>query len=223
MFINNKYTRWYEELCQSRQPLSRVKGGDTYYERHHVIPKCMGGDNSKNNLVLLTGREHFLAHWLLSKMCISTEHHIKMNDALLRLAGNTRGHYKYSKWEYEKAKQKKSKAMKLRAEQGMSPNQGNKHSLDTKLRMSIAKLGKSRPDLTAEARGKRTHTPEARSRVSASLMGHLVSDETRQILSAALKGKAQNKMKSVCLYCGNENYVTQIKRYHNDNCKKKAA
>ena len=38
------------------------------YERHHIIPKSMGGDNSKQNLVYLTGRQHFLAHWLLFKI-----------------------------------------------------------------------------------------------------------------------------------------------------------
>jgi hypothetical protein len=37
-----------------------------YYERHHIIPKCMGGDNSIENLVKLTAREHFIIHWLLT-------------------------------------------------------------------------------------------------------------------------------------------------------------
>lgn len=39
-----------------------------YYEKHHVIPKCLGGTNDKTNLVLLTGREHFIAHRLLTKI-----------------------------------------------------------------------------------------------------------------------------------------------------------
>lgn len=38
-----------------------------YLEKHHVIPRCMGGSNDKSNLVLLTGREHFMAHMLLWK------------------------------------------------------------------------------------------------------------------------------------------------------------
>lgn len=36
-----------------------------YTERHHIIPKCMGGDDSMENLISLTAREHFIAHWLL--------------------------------------------------------------------------------------------------------------------------------------------------------------
>lgn len=36
-----------------------------YGEVHHIIPKCMGGDDSEDNLVKLTAREHFIIHKLL--------------------------------------------------------------------------------------------------------------------------------------------------------------
>lgn len=39
-----------------------------YSENHHIIPRSMGGTNSKDNLVRLTGREHFIAHLLLHKI-----------------------------------------------------------------------------------------------------------------------------------------------------------
>lgn len=39
-----------------------------YYERHHIIPKCLGGTNDSQNLILLTAREHFVAHQLLVKI-----------------------------------------------------------------------------------------------------------------------------------------------------------
>lgn len=38
------------------------------YERHHIVPKCMGGGDEPENLVLLTIREHFVAHRLLTKI-----------------------------------------------------------------------------------------------------------------------------------------------------------
>jgi len=44
-----------------------------YHERHHIIPKCIGGTNNKDNLVKLTPEEHFLCHVLLVK--IYPEHH----------------------------------------------------------------------------------------------------------------------------------------------------
>lgn len=48
--------------------MNRQKGNGAYYERHHIVPKCLGGNNEKSNLVLLTAREHFLAHRILYKM-----------------------------------------------------------------------------------------------------------------------------------------------------------
>lgn len=39
-----------------------------YSEKHHIIPRCLGGSNDKSNLVVLTAREHFLAHYLLTKI-----------------------------------------------------------------------------------------------------------------------------------------------------------
>ena len=39
-----------------------------YYEKHHIIPLCCDGTNKKDNLVLLTPEEHYLAHQLLVKI-----------------------------------------------------------------------------------------------------------------------------------------------------------
>lgn len=41
---------------------------DVYTEYHHIIPKCMGGTDDKENLVLLTPEEHYVAHQLLVKI-----------------------------------------------------------------------------------------------------------------------------------------------------------
>lgn len=41
---------------------------DFYVETHHIIPRCIGGKNDKSNLVLLSAREHSLAHVLLAKI-----------------------------------------------------------------------------------------------------------------------------------------------------------
>lgn len=41
----------------------KVKG----FEIHHIIPRCLGGNNKSENLVLLTIAEHLMAHTLLVK------------------------------------------------------------------------------------------------------------------------------------------------------------
>lgn len=39
-----------------------------YSEKHHIMPRCMGGNDDSSNLVWLTAREHFVAHLLLVKV-----------------------------------------------------------------------------------------------------------------------------------------------------------
>jgi hypothetical protein len=65
------YQRIYDELIQRACLENRVKGGEVYYEAHHIVPKCMGGKGIQSqwkthpNIILLTAREHFVAHRLL--------------------------------------------------------------------------------------------------------------------------------------------------------------
>ena len=48
-FLPNKYTKWYYNIITSAK--STLTEG--YTEKHHILPKSLGGDNSTNNLVLL--------------------------------------------------------------------------------------------------------------------------------------------------------------------------
>ena len=66
MYLQNKYTSWYNNIIQRAQ--SRVLSADIYTEKHHVIPKSLGGSNAKSNIVCITPREHFICHLLLTKM-----------------------------------------------------------------------------------------------------------------------------------------------------------
>lgn len=59
------YKKIYDSLI--RRGLDR-NIQDQYVEEHHILPKCMGGENTKDNLVSLTPEEHFLAHQLLVKI-----------------------------------------------------------------------------------------------------------------------------------------------------------
>jgi hypothetical protein len=58
------YSKIYSDL------IDRAKNRTTleYTEKHHIIPKCLGGNNKNDNIVRLTYREHFLCHWLLCKI-----------------------------------------------------------------------------------------------------------------------------------------------------------
>ena len=41
---------------------------DVYYEKHHIIPRCLGGTDDSYNIVNLTPEQHFVAHQLLVKI-----------------------------------------------------------------------------------------------------------------------------------------------------------
>jgi hypothetical protein len=39
-----------------------------YSELHHIVPKCIGGNNNKENIARLTAKEHFVCHLLLCEI-----------------------------------------------------------------------------------------------------------------------------------------------------------
>lgn len=82
--INNKYAVWYSHLIEFRKNNTPSAGGFT--EIHHILPRSMGGSDSDSNLVVLTIREHFVAHLLLAKMFTGSSR-IKMATALRLMAG----------------------------------------------------------------------------------------------------------------------------------------
>lgn len=67
-FIDNRYTTIYFLIVNRALSSSRKKSGLLYYERHHILPRAMGGSDDSSNLVLLTAREHYLCHMLLTRM-----------------------------------------------------------------------------------------------------------------------------------------------------------
>jgi len=64
IYYSMNYQNIYSQIIERAK--NRVLEG--YREKHHIIPKCLGGDNNKNNLVELTAREHFLCHRLLCEI-----------------------------------------------------------------------------------------------------------------------------------------------------------
>jgi hypothetical protein len=55
MFNNSKYTNIIDG-AKNREREGCV-------ELHHIVPRSIGGSDTKDNLIYLTFREHFLAHW----------------------------------------------------------------------------------------------------------------------------------------------------------------
>jgi hypothetical protein len=79
-FNENKYSKWYFRIINKAQDRIEVDG---YTEKHHIIPKSLGGANNKTNIVKLTGREHFVVHLLLIRM-VKPEDVYRMVHAIIR-------------------------------------------------------------------------------------------------------------------------------------------
>lgn len=56
----NRYNRFIDVL--------KTQNIIGYSEKHHIIPKSLGGVDTADNLVSLTARQHYVAHWMLWKI-----------------------------------------------------------------------------------------------------------------------------------------------------------
>src|SRR6056300_1126103 len=125
MFINNKYKIWYDSIIQKAK--NRIL--NCYKEKHHILPKCLGGKDNQENLVELTAREHFIVHMLLCKFT-KGEAKIKMLYAFnfMSVVRNNNRNYKINSMI----------AQKLRSE--FFANKP-KHTTESKLKMRESRLG----------------------------------------------------------------------------------
>ncbi len=105
IFLQNKYTNWYLAIVERAKNRKPVVVG----ENHHIIPVCLYKNNrSKNkrpgwidgdpdqtdNIVRLTFKEHFICHWLLTKMMIHSADQHKMEYALSCFSRSIKGEQK---------------------------------------------------------------------------------------------------------------------------------
>lgn len=58
----------YQHIYDSLIERGKTRKLDCYVEKHHIIPRCLGGNDDKFNLVELTPEEHYVAHQLLVKI-----------------------------------------------------------------------------------------------------------------------------------------------------------
>ena len=192
---------------------SRVQS-DGYVERHHIYPRSMFpqlADDPKN-LIPLTAREHFIAHWMLHKAFGG-----KMTNAFMYMKAGAQERY----WNLNSRSY-----TKLREEFGRiwsEKKTGVRMSEDARKKMSDSRTGIP----LSEAH---------RANIGAGNRGKIVSEETCRRISETRKGITPNrpmtdsylallqrpKAKVACSCCGQLMAAHVINRWHNDNCKQKA-
>src|SRR5690606_14962141 len=72
------YERIYNQLVEKAKGRGLDKKSVDYYtEIHHIVPRSVGGTDEQSNLVMFTGREHFLAHMLLYRIYPDDTSHMR--------------------------------------------------------------------------------------------------------------------------------------------------
>lgn len=193
-FISNKYTRIYFSIIENAKN-RKLEG---YSEKHHIVPRSIGGTNDRTNLVNLTAREHFICHLLLPHMVENSNAKAKLYHAMgLMRFGNKSQNRIYTSSQYDIAR-------KYHALGNTLSQTGKPMNLSEDER-------KRRSEALKKNRKLRTYSP--------------LSDEVKQNISKSKKGKpAPNKgipaQKYTCPHCkkivgGASNYS----RWHGPNCK----
>jgi len=141
------YTKHYDRLVQQTPP-------EGYTEKHHILPRCLGGTDRKSNIVKLSARQHFVAHWLLKKIYPNEPGLIYAFHMMFHpTSSNTR----QTDWihsrsrTYARLKEEMVKDIHARYARGEHPNLGKKHSEATKQKIRDTKA-KNPTIWTEEAR-----------------------------------------------------------------------
>lgn len=221
----NKYTTWYDNIINKAKANPFVG----YTETHHIVPRSLGGANDPANLVDLSARQHFVCHWLLTKMH-SGQDRGKMINALVMMQGESTHQHRYNTKITSRA------FAKLREEYAAyisKMNTGTKLTPEQCEKVSASKRGKRRPEFATEWKSKLSirQMGEKNSRY-----GVLVSDDTKRKIGDKLRGRKQSdeekkkrgesvkalglkREKTLCPHCHKEIAVNGYARWHGDNCK----
>jgi hypothetical protein len=145
---------------------------DGYYELHHIIPKSSGGSNDKSNLIALTARQHYIAHWMLWKA-----YGENMTRAFFMMSSVGR-YERVSSKTYDKARKDYSQQVKI--QMANKPNVP-KFTPEHREKLRQAKLGRKLSEETKE-------------KIRKYRLGKKMSKEFCQKVSEAKKGKSNGRL-----------------------------
>lgn len=194
------YSKIYDDLvakCIVRGLDKKVLDG--YFEKHHIIPKCLGGSDKNSNFVLFTPREHVIAHRLLWK---ANPNNYSLMWAYTRTVNSHKGIL--TSREVENAKIAKAKVMSERV-----VSQETRDKISATLMGSVIpqeviekrrlkQIGQKRTQETKDKLSQKrrelidsgwTHSEESRKKIGDAARGKNISEEHKRKISEATKGK----------------------------------
>jgi len=211
------YTKIYYQLIKR----AKCRNQQGYVESHHIIPRCIGGGDSSDNLVNLTAKEHYIVHRLLTEiypqsielryafwmMCsmkadnqqryqVSARVYEYAKSLILTKSEDHKAKIRESlKQAYASGKRESSRGRKMPKSFGEAISQGKKGMIGTNLGIPM--------------------TAQQKKKISSTLSGHKVKQDTRDKISQNLK----NKPEQTCPHCNKSSRGTAFNFYHFDSCK----
>lgn len=227
------YSKIYNELITDAVQNPKL---DVYKETHHIIPKCLGGSDLPENLVRLTARQHYLAHWLLYKIHrTSSLVHAWHN---MSRVGKGQQDRTVNSHLFEYCKKERRKKMSEQYSGKGNNFYGKTHNEETKRRLSeihSGKMYKTDEQIKdwVESVAKKPKTKEHREKISRKGLVMLQHIRTKEIVRVPYTDdrlhsdewvnprKITPEAKYKCMYCDVVTTASNLKRWHNDNCKRK--
>lgn len=193
MFLENKYTKWYNNIIAKAKERHNYQG---YTEKHHIIPKSLGGSDEPSNIVRLTPKEHYVCHRLLTGM----------------FTGNARSKMIRAFWMIATMGNKNQKRIKVGSkkycilkEQWLQHGNLNKpKSEEHKAKMRKPKSEEHKRKLSQSRKGKS--------------YGYKQTEKQKTAASKIWKGKTRST-ECCCIYCKKETSFLNFSKWHGDRCK----
>jgi 5-methylcytosine-specific restriction endonuclease McrA len=217
------YQRHYEILIDR----ARNRKLTSYSEKHHVIPRCLGGGDESQNIVRLTPEEHYVAHQLLAKIHPTNRKLVYAAWAMCIGEGRNNKRYAWIKNRLRKILSETHKGRKMpewNKRKLIEVNTGRPCSEETRKKISEAQIGKvltedHRRKLSESHKGKKP-SEETRMRMSEAGKKRVWSEEVRRKLSKAKQGVKTGPRKATeCPHCGKVGAGGIMKRWHFERCK----
>jgi len=238
------YEKIYNQITERAKNETRTKCLEIYYETHHIVPKCLGGTNCKENLVLLTAREHFICHWLLVRIYPNNKKLIYSFHAMCN-QNKSGKRYIPSSRVYKEAKElfKQTFIPWNKGKKGISknPNRGKsmieifglEKSNDINKRKSES-LKKTFADplikkkiANRKPRSSYNMADDVKDKISSTLKNKYLTGSIQNGMSgkkhsaSTLEKFKKPKNKITCPYCNKIGGQGNMVRYHLENCKNK--
>lgn len=186
-----KYSEFIQNIISSRGQWSEeVRNSNRGCEKHHIVPKCMGGLpkyptwKKHSNIIWLYPQEHFIAHQLLVE---ENPTNIKLLRSFILMSVGRNNKLSLTAEDYENLKlaakyvaqmDNPAKRIEVRTKISIAAKK-RKLSADTKLKIGLAQKGK-------------VTSVEVKEKISVANKGkhnHKTSESTKYKMSKAHKGK----------------------------------